>query len=281
MTAEPLEAPVELPPPAAGNRRARIRQFILVWSLRIVVLVIIIGAWQVTAVTKTLNPLFIGTPSLIAKSLVTQLKAGAFWGNVGVTLEETAFGFVIGAAGGMLAGILLYLVPLLYTAFRPLLVALNTAPRVAFAPLFILWFGLGLVSKIAMGVSLAFFIVMEGTYTGLLQPEREHLLLARTLGYKRLKRLRFFVLPSAVPVIAAGLQLALVYTISAVVVGEFVGGTKGLGVLLSSDANTFDPNDFFAVMIVLIVLTVAIAQAMKAVERAMLRWHVIEMRGTR
>lgn len=268
--------------PVTGPReRARLRRILLIWGLRIVALVIVIGAWQISAATKALDPLFTGTPSLIAKSLWAQLRTGYFWGNVGVTLEETAFGFVIGAALGMLVGILLYLVPILYTAFRPLLVALNTAPRVAFAPLFILWFGLGLLSKIALGVSMAFFIVMEGTYTGLLQPEREHLLLARTLGYKRLKRLRFFVLPSAVPVIAAGLQLALVYAISAVVVGEFVGGTKGLGVLLSNDANTFDPNSFFACMIVLIVLTVTIAQVMKAIEHAMLRWHVIEMRGTR
>jgi NitT/TauT family transport system permease protein len=266
---------------AVASQSSRTGHWATVYGLRVLAIAAVAGAWQITAATKAVNPLFIGLPSSIVQSLWDLLHSGFFWTDVGVTLEEVALGFSIGAALGLMVGILFYLVPILYSAFRPLLVGLNTAPRVAFAPLFVLWFGLGEMSKIAMGISIAFFIVFESAYTGLLQPERENVLLARTLGYSRLRQLRLFILPGAVPVIANGLQLALVYTVGAVVVGEFVGGVKGLGVLLDTDVNTFQTNQFFAAMLVLILLTVFIAQAMKAVEYRILRWHVIEMRGTR
>jgi NitT/TauT family transport system permease protein len=252
-----------------------------IWAIRLAGILIILGSWELCARQKWIDPLFCGQPTKIVKQIGTVVKTDAFWTNLWVTVQETLAAFVIGAGAGIFVGFLFVLFPLLEPAARPLLVATNAMPRIALAPLFVEWFGLGQEARVALGVSLVFFIVLANTYTGLSTTERSLLLLARTLGYRGWHRLTTFVIPGAIPVIFTGLELGLIYSMLGVVAGEFIGGTDGIGTILQYNANTLQTDAFFAVLTMLVLVATFMQQILAVLERWLLRWHVVEMRGTR
>lgn len=263
---------------AAREGLTRWRRIGIVWLIRVVVCGVIVGAWQLVADYRILNPAFIGVPSGIVSALFA-LPATTFTVDLLTTLSETVIAFAIGSVTGMVFGALLARSALLDRALRPIFGALNSTPRIAFAPLFILWFGLGEPSKIALGVSLVFFVVAANTRAALTGLDRDILLLARALGASEFDRLVRFVLPGAVPTLMAGLELGLAYSFLGTVAGEIMGGAHGLGVVLSYDANTFRTNEFFAVLVVLGLVTVVLLAVVRFVGRRASRWHSVEMRG--
>lgn len=243
----------------------------IVQALRLLTLVLLIGSWEVLSRTGVINPLYFGKPSEIVP-LLAQGIAGDFWADAWVTFYEAMGGFVIGSVLGVLAGLVLTQSKILHDVAGPFIVAFNSMPRIALAPLFIIWFGLGSASRIALGVSLVFFVVLINTLAGAKSADREHLLLARVLGEGRLSTFRKFVLPAAMPSIFAGLQLGLVYAFLAAVVGEMLSGSQGLGGALSLATNTFETDLFFAQLFFLVLLTLAMSQVLKAIEARLLRW---------
>ena len=259
---------------------ARVRRTVLVWVIRVGFVAAVLGAWQLVAAEGWVNKNITSYPSAIFVALWKLIQEGVIWQNLGSTVLATVVGFAIGSVLGIIVAIVFVLVPVIEQALRPLLTGMNSAPRIALAPLFVVWFGLGAEAKIALSVTVVFFIVLANTFVGLTHAERSILLVARSLGYNRLATLWKFVVPGATPVIAAGLQLGLVFSLLGVVASEFIGGTEGMGVLLSYDANTYIMDDFFATLLILIIAAVAISQLMSLVERWLLRWHAIEMRGT-
>jgi NitT/TauT family transport system permease protein len=260
--------------------RSHVRHLILVWVIRVGFLAAVLGAWQLVAAEKWVNPNVTSYPSAIFIALWKLIQEGSIWTNLWSTVLATIVGFAIGSALGILVAIIFVLIPVIEQALRPLLTGMNSAPRIALAPLFVVWFGLGAEAKIALSVTVVFFIVLANTFVGLTHADRAILLVARSLGYNRIATLWKFVVPGATPVIAAGLQLGLVFSLLGVVASEFIGGTEGIGVLLSFDANTYIMDDFFATLLILILAAVVISQLMTGVERWLLRWHAIEMRGT-
>lgn len=251
-----------------------------VWLIRLTLLVVVLGSWQLLAVTGVMDPTFVGEPSKIAVAFVRLFPTSVVTRDLPTTLSETVVGFLIGAVAGISAGFLLSRFKVVNQAVQPLLSAANSLPRVALAPLFIIWFGLGQPSKIALSVSLVFFILLSNTMAGLTSADRDLLLLARSLGATESQRLRRFVLPAAVPTLVAGLELGLVYSFLGAVTGEIIGGSHGLGVVLSYTANTFDTNKFFAVLLLLAIVTTVITAGLRLLGRRILRWHEIEMRGS-
>lgn len=263
---------------AKSERAARRRRLGVVWAIRIVVCGVVLGAWQLVADLRVLNPAFVGSPSGIVAAIFS-LPAKTFSVDLVTTLSETMIAFVIGSAAGMVFGALLARSSSLDRALRPIFGALNSTPRIAFAPLFILWFGLGQPSKIALGVSLVFFVVAANTRAALTALDRDIVLLARALGASEFDRLVRFVLPGAIPTLMAGLELGLAYSFLGTVAGEIMGGMNGLGVALSYDANTFRTDDFFAILVILGIMTVVLLAAVRFVGRRASRWHSVEMRG--
>lgn len=259
---------------------SRVRHTVLVWVIRAGFVVAVLGAWQLVAAEGWVNKNITSYPSAIFVALWKLIQQGVIWQNLGSTVLATVVGFAIGAVLGMIVAAVFVLVPVIEQALRPLLTGMNSAPRIALAPLFVVWFGLGAEAKIALSVTVVFFIVLANTFVGLTHAERSILLVARSLGYSRLATLWKFVVPGATPVIAAGLQLGLVFSLLGVVASEFIGGTEGMGVLLSFDANAYVMDDFFATLLILIIAAVVISQLMTLIERWLLRWHAIEMRGT-
>ena len=180
---------------------------------------------------------------------------------------------MLGSLAGLALGLLFVAYPVLEKFLEPLFSALNSLPRIALAPLFLLWFGLGPASKIALGFSLTVFIVLNSTVAGARSVDSDWLTLSRMLGASKVVVFFKVTLISAVPTIFSGLRLGLIYALLGVIGGEIIASQHGLGQMLTYLAGTFDTNGVFAVLIFLAILGVALTRAMSALEQHLLRWR--------
>ncbi|MGN6464092.1 MAG: ABC transporter permease [Rhizobiaceae bacterium] len=240
---------------------------------RLVVLVLIIGIWETCAKTGLLPAAFIGQPSTFLALLGQKIADGSIFPAIFDTLSATLIAFVAGGVLALVSALLLTTFPLLRAWLEPYIDAFNALPRVALVPLFIIWFGLGTLSKIVSGVSLMYFILLYNTLAGAQSVDPDHRLLARSLGLSGRKVFVQIVVPTAIPAIFAGLRLGLVYTLLGVVTAELIAGGKGLGSLISYYSNTFNADGVFAVLLVLVVLAYALSAIMSRVERRLTAWN--------
>jgi NitT/TauT family transport system permease protein len=260
-------------------RKRRRNHALLVWATRIVLIVVLLVAWQVISVNKIVDPTLIGYPSGIWHSFVHEFTTSVVTTDLKTTLYETFVGFILSSILGMVIAYILASQPFVYEVVRPLITILNSVPRIALVPLFIVWFGLGPESKIANVLTFVTFVVLMNSLAVFQGGDRDLLQLARTLGFNERQRMRKFVLPAAVPVLASTLELALIYSFLGSITAEMLGGVDGLGVRLQQDANQFATNDFFAVLILVAGVTTLVVQALHILQKRLLKWHEIEMRG--
>ena len=246
----------------------------LIWLGRLLILALFFAAWERVSDLGLINPILIGQPTGIARFLWEGLFVnGSLINDLGWTMLGTVLAFVLGSGAGILVGMLFVTSPTTESLLNPIFMALNAMPRIALAPLFLIWFGLGLGSKVAVGFSLAFFIVLSSTVAGGRGVNPDHITLARTLGASGFQVFRKFVLPSAVPVIFNGLRLGLVYSLLGVVGGEIIASEHGLGQALQLLAASFKTNGVFAIIILLALVSVCIMTAMNWLENRLLRWR--------
>jgi NitT/TauT family transport system permease protein len=244
------------------------------WLGRIIALLAFGAVWELTARLGLINPLFIGNPSGILafffKGLFVnqELVVHLLW-----TLAGTLAAFMLGSVTGILVGLLFVAYPKVEQFIDPIFAGLNALPRIALAPLFLLWFGLGITSKIALGFSLTFFIVLSSTVAGARSVNSDHLMLADTLGATSTQIFRRITLPSAVPTVFSGLRLGLIYALLGVIAGEIIAAQHGLGQSLTFLAGTFQINGVFAVLLLLAMLGMSLTWIMTAVEARLLRWR--------
>lgn len=237
-------------------------------------IVAFIAAWEVLARTGYLNPSFFGRPSGIALFLWNGFIAGSrLWLELGYTLYGAAVSFLLGSLAAFLLGLIFMFFPWLQRAMEPYLTLLNAMPRIALAPLFLLWFGLGLGSKIALGVSLVFFIVLSATVAGIRSASSDHILLSRALGASPQQIFFKVTLPSAVPIIFAGLRLGLIFALLGVVGAELIAAEHGLGQTLAYLQSTFDTNGVMAILILLAVIGLMVTSCMNMLEQRLLAWQ--------
>lgn len=240
---------------------------------RVAIVAVWLALWEWTARTELLPPAFIGQPSIFLASFYAHIVDGSFPAATLITLQAVAIAFVIGSLLALLTALAMTVSPTVEKLFSPIIDALNALPRVALIPLFILWFGLGLTQKVASGVSIMYFILLSYTMAGAKSTDPDHLLLARSLGIPRSTIFLKIVVPTAIPAIFAGLRLGMIYTVLGVITAELIAGGKGIGTLVSYYSNTFDPNGVFATLIMLIVITSALATIMSRIERRIGRWR--------
>lgn len=264
---------------ATSTSRLRLRRRLMVWSARIALLFAFGLIWRGLTAFHIEKPFFVGDPIGMLHAFMRIFGGSIATVDLPTTLKETFIGFGIGTGGGVAVGMVLALSPILRDTFQPLFTAMNSLPRPALAPLFILWFGIGPLSKIALAISLVFFIMVSTTVAALTTRDRDLELLGRSLGASPLESLRFLVLPGAVPSLWAGLELGLIYSLLAAVVGEMLGGVHGLGVVLQADANTFATNDLLAVLLLLAILASLFVHALNLIARYLMRWHQAELSG--
>lgn len=249
------------------------KSLVLMWAGRLLVTAAVLGAWQAVYALKVFNPVVTGSPSKVVTFLADNLiTSGALWKSVWVTLWTTLIGFAAGSALGIVCGLLFVRFPKLDRFSSPFFTGFNSVPRIALAPLFIVWFGLSQISSILVGVSLTFFVLLSSTMAGAASLERDASTLMETLGATERQRFLIATLPAAVPTLFSGLRLGLVYALLGVVSGEIIGAPSGLGQQLSYFAGSFETNAVFGVLVVLGVMGAVIQGAMSLVERRLLRW---------
>jgi sulfonate transport system permease protein len=243
---------------------------VIVWQAALGVAIVVL--WQTLVAVHLLDPFFVSRPSDIAQRIGRWIVSGSLWGHLAVTLEESLLGLVAGAALGIGLGFLLARSPLLAAVLDPYIKMLNAVPRVVLAPLFLLWFGLGILSKIALAVTLVFFVMFFNTYQGVRDADRVLIDNVRMLGATERQLMRHVLVPSALTWIFSSLQTSLGFAMVGAVVGEYLGATRGLGYVISQAEGTFDTTGVFAGMTVLAVVVVMVSAAVTKLERWLLRW---------
>ncbi len=236
------------------------------------VFVVFIGSWEWVVRAWKIPDFLVPAPSTVAGALARGVRSGLYVANFWVTLSEALLGFVIAAVAGIVAGAVIAQFRLMEQTFYPYLVALQTLPKIAIAPLIIVWFGFGISSKIIIAATVAFFPVLVNVIVGLKTIDPAKLDLMRSLRASRWQTFRLVTFPNALPFVFAGLDIAVVFSVLGAIVGEFVGAQKGLGNLILQFNISLDIAGVFAVLILLSVMGVALHLGMQALQKRIIFW---------
>ena len=245
------------------------------WQAWLVVLpgLLTVILWELAAWHWPIVAKLVSQPSDIALGIVDAVSSGSIWPHLQATLTEMAIGYVIGAVTGVLLGLLFGRVKLLGDIFNPYITLFNGIPKVALAPVFVIWFGIGLMSKIAIILTMVFFVVFINTFAGLRSVNEEYVSIVRIMGASRLQVVREVFLPATVPYILVGLRAGIPFSVIGAVVGEFIAATKGLGYFINYHKGTFDTNGIFVGVTILALLVVVLDWLLSIVERRLLKWR--------
>jgi NitT/TauT family transport system permease protein len=260
----------------AADRRERRTQR-LERILQVAVFVVIVGGWELAARKGVADPFFFGQPSGIADTIwrwsVRGTPAGPLWQHVVVTLEETILAFMIGVLLGVVAGFALGRSRMLAAVFGPYIRMGNAIPRVIMGSIFVIWLGLGMESKVALGVTLTFFIVFFNAFQGVREVDPNLVNNARILGASSRQLSLDVMLPSALTWITTSLHTSFGFALIGAVVGEFLGATQGLGYLVATAQGAFNANGVFAAMVILSVVALIADALVTRLELRLTPWR--------
>lgn len=242
-------------------------------SVRVLLTVAFVAVWQLIASRGIVDAFYISSPSAVYERLSDWVSDGTLVRNTWVTVEEALLGWVVGSIVGAIAGFVLGSLPTVNRILEPFMSMLNAAPRLALAPLFVIWFGLGLTSKVVLIVTVTFFVLLVNMTAGTRSVESDFLVLTRTMGASRWQAIRLVVLPSTLPWAFAGLRLALAYAFSAAVVSEFIASTEGLGYLIASAGGYLDITGQLAAMGALMIIVFFMEVLLAFAERRFLKYR--------
>ena len=249
-----------------SNRRSAL----IVWQLALASAILV--GWEVGAASTLLDPFFFSRPSAIVLRVVQWTASGAIWVHLSTTFMEAILSGVVGGFLGVLVGFTLAGVPILAALAEPCIRIANPLPRVVLAPIFLLWFGLGIWSKVALGVTVVFFMVFFNTYRGIREVDRAMIDNVRMLGSTQSQLVRHVLVPSALTWIFSSLHISIGMAIIAVVVGEYLGASRGIGYLIAQAEGVFDTTGVFAGMAVLAAGVLVVGGLVGRLEQRLLRW---------
>jgi sulfonate transport system permease protein len=251
--------------PAAERSRA-----ILAWRLAVGIL--FLAAWEWGSRAGALDAFFFSRPSDVAARVWQWIATGAIWPHLMTTFLEATLSFTIGGLFGVVFGFALARSPFLAAVFDPYIRIANALPRVVLAPIFLLWFGLGIWSKVALGVTVVFFVVFFNTFRGVREVDRVIVDNARMLGATERQLIRHVLIPSALTWIFSSLHVSIGLAIIAVVVGEYLGASRGIGYMIAQAEGVFDTTGVFAGITVLSAGVLVVGVAVDRLERHLLQW---------
>ena len=253
------------------------RRRALIWAARAVTAVIVIGGWQLFTSLKIVDPFFYGQPTGIVKQLGDWInhgtEYGSIWLQVWITMKEALLGFLYGVLAGVAVGVTLGQIPFLAEVLGPFIKIVNAVPRIVLGSIFTVALGLGTSSKVLLAAVLVFFVVFFNAFQGVREVDRNLIANARVLGASRLAIVRHVVLPSALTWIIASLHVAFGFSIIGAIVGEFLGSQKGLGLVIATSQNNFNPNGVFAAMLIIAVLALTAEALITSAEKRLLAWR--------
>lgn len=258
-------------PDKPARRRLDVRERPQLWLVPAVFVVVVL-AWEYGTELFSVDEYVLPRPSQILDALQRQLGDGLFWSHLWVTTSEALLGFVIGVGAAMLLGTFISQIKVVEATLMPYIVAFQTVPKVALAPLFVLWFGFGLTSKVVMAAVISFFPMLVNVIEGLRAADADRIQMLTVFGATRAQIFRMVRLPTALPFIFAGLDIGIVFAILGAVVGEFIGAKEGLGYLLLQTNYNFDISGMFAVLVVLSVMGLVAHFIIRLLQRRLAFW---------
>jgi NitT/TauT family transport system permease protein len=279
-----LQAPVESVPENVPARRSAV-DFLLgrtshapyvVNGVRIALVVLWLGSWELAART-VVDPFYYSMPSKIWDKLVIWFtdgtSQGSIWSNIAITLEEAVLGFLIGTLAGVVLGVLLGRSRFTAEVLAPFIKGANAIPRIVLASLFVIWFGLGMSSKVATAFVLVFFAVFFNAFQGAREVDKVLVDNSRILGANRWDLMRTIILPSATSWILASMHVAFGFALIGAIVGEFTGADKGLGILINHSQGNFDAAGIYAGMLITTVLALVAEWLITLLEKRLTSWR--------
>lgn len=260
---------------AEARKQAERRRRQKIWLARALLLVGLVSLWQFAA-GRLVSDFFIGRPTEIAETLYIWAMSGKLFFHAGITSIEALLGFLLGSAIGMTFGVVLGRAQTLADVLDPFIMMFYSLPKIALAPMFILWFGIGIDMKIYLTATIVFFLVFLNTYSGVRAVSREQIAIMRLMGASESDILRKVVIPSAITWVFNGLRLSVPYALIGAIVGELIASNKGLGYLLADASGQFDTSGMFAALIAIMMLALALNFAVKWFEKKAMPWKTVE-----
>jgi NitT/TauT family transport system permease protein len=227
-----------------------------------------LAAWQWPTVAR-----LVSQPTEIARGIVDVISTGTIWQHLNATLTEMVVGYAIGAVSGVALGFLCGRIKLLGDILSPYITLFNGIPKVALAPVFVIWFGIGLMSKIAIILTMVFFVVFINTFAGLRSVNEDYVAIVRIMGASHWQVVREVFLPATLPFIIVGLRAGIPFSVIGAVVGEFIAATKGVGFFINYNQGTYDTNGIFVGVTILALLVVVLDWLLSLLERRLLKWR--------
>ncbi|MFF7638963.1 ABC transporter permease subunit [Streptomyces canus] len=276
VSTAPIEDGFQVSATAAARSAVR-RRTALVWAGRIGLAVFVLGGWQAFTAWGIVDKFFFGQPSGIAQRLVDLFRHGtefgSFYANIWTTIQEALAGFALGAVTGVVFGVALGQSRFLADVLGPYIKMVNAIPRIVLGSIFIVAFGIGVLPKILLAAVLVFFIVFFNAFQGVREVDRNVLANTKVLGASQLQIIRHVTVPSALTWIIASLHSAFGFAIVGALVGEVLGAQSGLGLVIKTAQNNFDPNGVFATMLVISVIVLGAEWLIGKLEHRLLSWR--------
>jgi NitT/TauT family transport system permease protein len=239
--------------------------------LAILLFIVVVGGWELAVRIFDIPKIVLPTPSSVARAMWQGMEGDFAW-HFGVTFYETLVGFLLGSAFGLVLGALIAQFPLLEKTLYPYVVAFQTLPKVAIAPIIVIWFGYGVSSKIVITATIAFFPLLANTIVGLRAVPLEQIELMVAFTASRWQIFWMARLPQALPYIFVGLDVAIVLSVIGAIVGEFVGAQAGLGYLILQRNFNMDMAGVFAILIILSVMGIGLHMLVNFIQRRVVFW---------
>ncbi len=241
-------------------------------ALRLLPGLALLAFWQYAS-GRWVRPIYVSRPTDVAARLIEMFATHEIQPHLLVTLQELVLGYTLGVTAGILAGYALGRAPRAAAILEPYLMAFYGIPKIALAPLFIIWFGIAIWSKVALAGTMVFFLVFYSVYAGVRAVDQELVNLARVMGASERQLSRHVYLPAAAPAVLLGMRMAIPYSVIGVIAGEFTSSTKGLGLFINQASSTYDPAGVFAGITLLLVFVLVAGAGATALERRLLRWR--------
>jgi NitT/TauT family transport system permease protein len=251
---------------AAGRRR------IAIHILRAIVGITFLWLWD-HASGNWIDTMLISSPSAVAQRLWRWVMDGTLVYHLSITLYATAWGFAIGCIIGFCLGLFFGRFTLIAEVFDPYITAIYSIPKIALAPLFIIWFGIGIESKVAVSAAIVFFVIFLNTYSGVREVNQLYVHVTRIMGGSEADVLRHVIVPSAASWVITGLKVSVPYALVGTVIGEFMSSNRGIGFLINQATGLFNTTSVYAGIIVLAVVGAIINTALKHFEAYVMRWQ--------
>ncbi|MBJ7903739.1 ABC transporter permease [Streptomyces sp. DSM 110735] len=272
----PLVTTAKTPDRAQSRARAARRRRAVVVAARVLLLVAVLGLWEGLSRAKIIDPFNFSMPSAIWDQIQSWTLHGTALGSLGeqiwYTLYEALLGWFIGVAAGVVLGIALGRVAFLADLLGPYIKVLNSIPRIVLAPVFLIWFGLGPASKVASAVVLVFFPVFFNAFQGAREVDRNLVSNARMLGASDRQVTLQVVIPSATSWIFTSLHVSFGFALIGAIVGEYIGATRGIGLLVAQSQGTLNSAGVYAAMVILAVVALLAEGLLTFAERRIFRW---------